>query len=248
VKRLLLGVGLTVFAVVVVLVGETVYVLNQDFLGADDAPDIGTVLEGPAGAPVVLTVLGDSTAAGVGVDDQRDSVAGLVAVRLAQRSRVTVVGNGVSGARAADLPAQVDDLLGNTALPDVVLILIGPNDATHLTRLGPIREDVGDAVRRLREAHIAVVVGSCADMGSATAFPRPLREISAWRGRAVGRAARQAAREAGAAVVDIGAETGPAFRRDPDRYLSEDGFHPSAAGYRLWAEAVQDEVLAAALA
>ena len=246
-RRVLVAAGVPLLVAMLVLAGEAVYVLNQDFLGADDAPDLGGSLEGPMGPPIRLALLGDSTAAGVGVTDSRDSVGGVLGLLLAQRSTVTFDAFGVSGARAADLEEQVDAVLRGPT-PDVAVVLIGPNDATHLSRLGGVRSDVHDAVQRLRDAGARVVVGSCADMGSATAFPVPLRQLAAARGRAVGRATREAAREAGAVVVDIGAETGPQFRADPDRYLSEDRFHPSAEGYRLWAKALEDEVLAAALA
>jgi lysophospholipase L1-like esterase len=130
--------------------------------------------------------------------------------------------------------------------PDVAVVLIGANDATHLTRLDDLRRDVADAVRRLRESGATVVVGSCPDMGSATAFLPPLRHVVAWEGRRVGAATREAAGEAGGVTVDIGAETGPAFRADPDRYLSTDRFHPSAEGYALWAASLADEVRAGA--
>ncbi|MBA2555598.1 MAG: hypothetical protein H0V10_18290, partial [Geodermatophilaceae bacterium] len=51
-------------------------------------------------------------------------------------------------------------------------------------------------------------------------------------------------RAAGGQPVDIGRITGPMFRADPGT-LSEDRFHPSADGYRLWAEALHPPVEAA---
>ncbi len=42
----------------------------------------------------------------------------------------------------------------------------------------------------------------------------------------------------GARYVDIAGSTGPAFRRHPDRYFAGDRYHPSDAGYALWARAV----------
>ena len=38
--------------------------------------------------------------------------------------------------------------------------------------------------------------------------------------------------------VDIEGRTGPVFRRDPDRYFADDGYHPSAAGYTQMASQV----------
>jgi lysophospholipase L1-like esterase len=223
---------------------ESLLVSRREFLSADTAPAIAGTYGRAFAPPLRLAVLGDSTAAGVGVTRVEDSVAGRLASAVADTGRfVTLDGLGVSGSRAADLAPQVSRALVHP--PDVAVILIGANDATHLTRLDAVRHDVRAAVARLRAAGVRVVVGSCPDMGSSTAFLHPLREVVAAQGRRVGAAARDAARAAGAAVVDIGAETGPAFRRDPARYLSSDRFHPSAEGYALWAAALADEVRAA---
>ena len=230
--------GAGVVAAAAVLGGEAVYVARREYAAASSAPEVTGVFG--SGAPLRLAVLGDSTAAGLGVSRVEDTVAGQVAAGLGRHT--TVVGLGVSGSRAADLESQVGAALD----ADVAVILIGANDATHLTSLGSVREDLGAAVRRLRAAGVAVVVGTCPDMGAATAFPPPLRQLAAWRGRRVGAAERSAVRDAGGVAVDIGAETGPEFRRDPERYLSEDEFHPSADGYRLWAEALLPAVRAAA--
>ncbi len=219
---------------------------RREYASADSAPPVSGSVGSGSGAPLRLAVLGDSTAAGLGVTATRETVGAVVGAALASAAGrpVAVDGLGVSGARSGDLAPQVSRALLHH--PDVAVILIGPNDVTHLTSASSVRDDVADAVRRLRASGAAVVVGSCADMGSATAFHQPLRLVSAWRGRAIGHAIRSAAAGEGALVVDIGAETGPAFRDDPDRYLSADEFHPSAEGYRLWAEALLPQVRAAA--
>ncbi|HEY9389306.1 MAG TPA: SGNH/GDSL hydrolase family protein, partial [Mycobacteriales bacterium] len=50
---------------------------------------------------------------------------------------------------------------------------------------------------------------------------------------------------AGGVPVDLAARTGPIFRADPGAF-SEDGYHPSADGYRLLAEALLPAVSEAA--
>ncbi|HVE99178.1 MAG TPA: SGNH/GDSL hydrolase family protein [Mycobacteriales bacterium] len=230
-----------------VLAAEAELARRREYVSADSAPHVSGTFGAGSGTPLRLAVLGDSTAAGLGVRDAQDTVGARLARELsaALGRPVEVDGLGVSGARSADLDPQVSRALLHR--PDVAVVLIGPNDATHLTSLGAVEDGVRGAVRRLRAAGVEVVVGSCADMGSATAFHQPLRLVAAWRGRAVGSAARSTAVAEGAAVVDIGAETGPAFRAEPDRYLSEDEFHPSAEGYGLWAEALLPAVRDAAL-
>lgn len=246
-RRVAAGVALTTVTSGAVLGFEALLATRREYLPADSAPPIGGTFGRAFAPPLRLAVLGDSTAAGLGVTRVEDTVAGRLAQAVADTGRfVTLDGLGVSGSRASDLAPQVSRALVHR--PDVAVVLIGANDATHASRLPLVREDVREAVERLREAGVAVVVGSCPDMGAATAFLPPLRQVVAWHGRRVGAAVRDAATGAGAAAVDIGAETGPAFRADPRRYLSSDEFHPSADGYALWAASLAGEVRAAAAA
>lgn len=180
-----------------------------------------------------LVVLGDSTAAGLGVQQAADTIGGQLGSRLGTRW----TSYGVSGARAGELAAQIDLVVD----ADAVLVLIGANDATHLTPLARVGRDVRAAVAGLAAP---VVVGTCPDLGAARAFAHPLRELSAARGRAVARTTAGAARAAGGIVVDLRALTGPTFRADPT-CLSFDLFHPSARGYAVWADALLPAVRAA---
>jgi lysophospholipase L1-like esterase len=68
-------------------------------------------------------------------------------------------------------------------------------------------------------------------------FAQPLRSVVAWRGRRVAAASAEATRAAGGVPVDLAELVGPVFRADRAAYC-EDGFHPSADGYRLIAEAL----------
>ena len=240
--RLAAGVLGAVLVALLVLGGEAAVTLRRTFLSADSAPP-ATDTVGAAGQPLVrLVMIGDSTAAGVGASTTSATVGGQLASALAADShRVALSNVAVSGSRASDLAPQVSRVLLDR--PDVAVILIGANDATHRTRLGSVRRDVSEAVRRLRRGGIAVVLGTCPDMGAARAFPQPLRLVVAWQGRRVAAAERVVGRAAGAEVVDIGRQTGPAMRADSTT-LAGDDFHPSDRGYRLWARALLPAVRA----
>lgn len=222
--------------VVLLLAGEVTWVLRQDFLGAGETRQVsGSVGDG---RPLRMVVLGDSTAAGVGASDPQHSVAGLVASALSASTarRLDLTSVAASGARVEDLDAQVDAALA--ASPALALVLVGANDVTHLTGLGGVRAGLGGAVRRLTAAGVSVVVGTCPDMGAIPSFPQPLRAIAGARGRRVAAAEAQATEQAGGVAVPLGALTGPAFRANPARTFASDGFHPSDAGYQLWADAL----------
>jgi lysophospholipase L1-like esterase len=249
VGRLLVRTGMGVLALgflgSAALAVEALVAARRNYASADSAPALEGTFGGSDAAPLRLVVLGDSTAAGVGVTRTAHTVGGRLATLLAATGReVELDGVGVSGSRAADLHTQVSRALLH-GRPDVAVVLVGANDATHLTSLHRIERDLGAVVARLRAAGVAVVVGTCPDMGAVRAFAQPLREIAAWSGRRVGETQREVVRRAGGVPVDLAARTGPVFRADPGT-LSEDQFHPSADGYDLWALALYPAVYDAA--
>jgi lysophospholipase L1-like esterase len=150
----------------------------------------------------------------------------------------------VAGARCSDLATQVARAqLGPR--PDIAVVLVGASDAVHLVRPGEAGACLATAVRRLRDAGTAVVVGTCPDLAAARAIAPPLRQLAGWYGRRLARAQAAAARAAGAGVVDLAAMVGPVFRADAGM-LCHDAFHPSADGYRVMAYALYPELAAAA--
>jgi lysophospholipase L1-like esterase len=234
------------------LVGEAVAARNRRYA----QPELGLALRstvGRTGAPPLrLVLLGDSAALGVGVDRADDTVGGQLARLLSEgggpagggERQVWLSSVGVSGSRSTDLATQVARaLLGER--PDVAVILVGANDVAALRRPGEAAAYLGAAVRRLRQAQVRVVVGTCPDLGAVRAIAPPLRQLAGWLGRHTARAQTVAVIEAGGAVVDLAAETGAVFRADAGT-LCHDGYHPSADGYRVWAHALLPAVARAA--
>jgi lysophospholipase L1-like esterase len=192
------------------------------------------VFGNPDGTPLRLALIGDSTAAGVGADLTEETVGAQLAAAVGGDRRVVLTSVAIAGSRTGDLGPQVSRaLLGK---PDVVVMLIGANDATHVTPLPKVHDQQAAAVARLRREGVAVVVGTCPDMGARNFLP-PLRQVVAWQGRRVARVQAIAVRDADGEVVPLALICGPQFRADPTS-LSSDGFHPSAYGYRLWSEAL----------
>jgi lysophospholipase L1-like esterase len=238
---------------VAVLAGEVVAARNRRYA----QPQLGLALRSKVGRPgaarLRLVLLGDSSALGVGVDRVADTVGGQLSRLLAEgvggrpgagEREVWLSSVAVSGSRSTDLATQVARaLLGDR--PDVAVILIGANDATAARRPAEIAAHLGTAVRRLRDAGVEVVVGTCPDLGAVRAIAPPLRQVAGWLGRRTARAQACAVRDAGGTVVDLATDTGPVFRADAGT-LCHDGFHPSADGYRVWAYALLPAVRAAA--
>lgn len=238
---------------IALLVGELFAARNREYA----QPELGLALRstvGRTGAPPLrLVLLGDSAALGVGVDRADDTVGGQLARLVSEGQAGPAAGGerqvwlssvGVSGSRSTDLATQVARaLLGER--PDVAVILIGANDVAGLRRPGEAAAYLGAAVRRLRDAQVRVVVGTCPDLGAVRAIAPPLRQLAGWLGRHTARAQAVAVIEAGGTVVDLAAETGAVFRADAGT-LCHDGYHPSADGYRVWAHALLPAVARAA--
>jgi len=189
----------------------------------------GETGEGPR---LRLLLLGDSSAAGVGVADQADALAGRLVALLAAEHRVHWRLEAGTGDRLADLLARLDTLACEDF--DAVVMAIGVNDATGRTRSIAWIDGLRRLLAELRARFGAPLVVFCAipPMQVFPALPRPL---AGWLGMAAARlnaASRTVlAQESRARFVS--------FDFDPDpRWMCEDGFHPSAAGYRRWAEAV----------
>jgi lysophospholipase L1-like esterase len=248
-KRLLLrgagGIIAAGLAGVTVLAVEGLLAARRQYVSSDHAPPVTGMFGAGGGTPLRLLMLGDSTAAGLGVDHTEETVGGRLAELIASTGRqVRLDSVAVTGSRAADLATQVSRALVRGA-PDIAVILIGATDATHFTALGELHQHLAAAVRRLRSAGCEVVVGTCPDLGAARNFAQPLRELIGWAGRRVGEVSQRAALDGGGTAIDLAARTGAVFRADPGT-LSEDRFHPSADGYQLWALALYPAVYEAA--
>lgn len=184
------------------------------------------------GPPLRTVWLGDSTAAGVGVEKAEEVVGRQVARRLGRPVDVRVLAT--SGSTVADVVSeQLPKVPGDA---QVVFVSVGANDATHFTSPGSFSSSYGALLEGVPADACLVLLG-VPDMGSAPRLAQPLRAVAGWRGRALDRKVRALARRTGATYVDIAGSTGPAFRRDRSLF-SADGYHPGGNGYALWAGAV----------
>jgi len=190
------------------------------------------------GEPLVLAVLGDSSAAGLGVDLPRETPGALLAAGLAQVARrpVRVICAAVVGAESAHLHPQVDLVLAHR--PDAAAILIGGNDVTHRVRPQIAVGHLVRAVQQLVHANVEVTVGTCPDLGTIQPIQPPLRWVARQLSRQLAAAQTIAIVEAGGRSVSLGDLLGPEFAARPDQMFSADRFHPSATGYASAAAAM----------
>ena len=212
----------------------------------DDPPDSsGWYGRGRPGPALKLALIGDSSAAGYGVEKVEETPGALIASGIADQAdrRVYLREFAVVGARSADLDAQVARAL--PIEPDVAVILIGANDVTHSVLPSESVRHLSEAVRRLVDAGVEVVVGTCPDLGTIQPIAPPLRQVARSWSRRLAAAQTIAVVEARGRSVSLGSILGPEFAADPAVLFGPDRFHPSSDGYRSLSAALLPSVLAA---
>lgn len=230
---------------IALLVAEAIFVMKREYIRAEPELPIRGQFGETTLPPLRFSVLGDSTSVGLGTVPEA-SYPWRLATRLGEKFRVDLTVLGRSGAKAADV-ADLQVPQAKELEPDLVLIEIGANDATHVTPLSEVREKMRSALRELKAENIDVVVVGPPGMGTSRAFPQPLRFLSGVNGRRVARAIESVARAENVQFIELASGTAPKFREDPGTYYSSDGFHPGAPGYELWADVMYPGVLEAAV-
>jgi lysophospholipase L1-like esterase len=200
---------------------------------------------GRPGPAIKVALLGDSAAAGYGVDRVTQTTGALLASGIAERAdrRVHLRSYAFVGARSSDLGGQIDRALPTE--PHIAVILIGANDVTHSVLPSQSVRQLSEAVHRLRDAGAEVVVGTCPDLGTVKPIAPPLKQVGrAWSHR-LAAAQTIAVVEAGGRTVSLGSVLGPEFEAAQAILFGPDQFHPSAEGYRRLVDVVLPSCVAA---
>ncbi|MGP3777128.1 GDSL-type esterase/lipase family protein (plasmid) [Streptomyces sp. SDT5-1] len=193
--------------------------------------------------PLVLGVLGDSLAAGLGASCRAAAPTDVLGQSLADRfgRTVRVVNVARVGSRARDLPGQHERLLRSVDndRPDFVVIVTGANDLIPVPfRTRAAARALGNRVKELTDEGARVVAATCPALGAVTALPRPARTFLNAASLRLAHLQEHEVLRAGGDVVALHREISPAIAADPETLLSADGFHPSDAGYLLAATEV----------
>ncbi|GAA1419127.1 protealysin inhibitor emfourin [Agrococcus citreus] len=192
------------------------------------------------GPPLRLLAVGDSTATGVGAERLDETLAVQTARRLAGRrgQRVAWRIEGLEGSNAAQvlerhLPA-VDD-----GPWDVILVLVGANDALQLVRRGAFERSVRALVAGLGE-HLApggvIGLAGAPQIDTFEWLPQPIRSLIGGHARSLDEALQRiAAAEARAVHLPTPAILEPSMH-------AADGFHPSPDGYFVWSSLIAPRI------
>ncbi|MDO5499718.1 MAG: SGNH/GDSL hydrolase family protein [Propionibacteriaceae bacterium] len=191
------------------------------------------------GQPIFrLAVVGDSTAAGVGVDRHDQGVAGIFARTMAERLQRDVEWS-ANGAVHATLRKIRDQVI--PSLPedlDLVVLLAGVADALYGESLEDWSIDIAAAIEDLAVRHRHVIVAGMPPLKDFPVLPRALAAFLDERGREMD--AETARVCAGRGNVTFASSRGPyRIRRE---LFASDGLHLSEAGYVAWANFLARQV------
>jgi len=207
------------------------------------APADGPVIHRVAGTgePVRLLVLGDSSAASVGIAHTDGGLAARLAPLVAEATGRPVEWRaaGFNSATAGQVRDFVVPNLAHEPWTHVV-VSIGTNDAKNFHTVSRFKREFGGLLYALRakwpQAHI--FWSPVVDMTRVPALPPLLGRLLEIRASLVNRMGERLCRERGAvAAARLPVE-------DPAAGFSKDGFHASEAGYAAWARHMLPFVLA----
>lgn len=217
------------------LAAQTAWVRLRALALPEPAGDrVGMVGRGPQ---LRLLVIGDSSAAGVGVETQDLALTPQLAARLGQHHCVSWHLCARNGATTAHVPELLAPVAGKAF--DMALVIFGVNDAKNLRPELAWRRDLTALISRLRDGHGTpnIFFSGLPRIGDFPLLPNPLRSILALRTARFDRALRQVAaahRDCIHLPIDIPLERSG---------MARDGFHPGAPIYAKWAEMAADGII-----
>jgi acyl-CoA thioesterase-1 len=190
----------------------------------------------PEKKPFVYVAIGDSTVEGIGASKPERNFASLIYASLKQDIKNAVYYNlGIAGDRVEDvLEKQVEQAI--EAKPDLVVISVGANDVLQRKGLGNFEKQYKELLDKLNKTKALIVVASVPDLSLAPVVPKlagPYFKIQVPRFNGV---IKKLAKKHGTIFVDLYSQS--KLFHGYKELISQDGLHPSDAGYALWANTI----------
>ncbi|MEO0367762.1 MAG: SGNH/GDSL hydrolase family protein [Pseudomonadota bacterium] len=183
------------------------------------------------GQPLSILIIGDSAAAGVGVQTQDDALLGQTLLRLKEEYQIRYRLHANTGDNTADCIAKLSQIQEEKF--DVVITSLGVNDLTG----GCLLDEFGRRQRALVElckqqfGANQIMLTGMPPVGEFPALPQPLRWCLGTRAKYFDRV-----------ILDVSEQLNVEYLKidltERNDAMSLDGFHPGAPVYEEWAETV----------
>ncbi|UJF24693.1 SGNH/GDSL hydrolase family protein [Suttonella sp. R2A3] len=194
-----------------------------------------------SGEPLSVLIVGDSSAVGVGVSRQEEALSGQLGSLLAEHYQVNWQVIARTGSDSRSLLKRLHKL--EPAEIDVVVVVIGVNDVTAMIDVSLWQDRLKKIVALIKQRCRAklIILSEIPPMAHFPALPQPLRWYLGREATRLNKASRALLADyADCYFVPLPDLTGSSS--DAQHYMAEDGFHPNAAAYRLWANALADHI------
>ena len=198
------------------------------------------MIEG-TGAKIKYVALGDSLTAGVGADTFKEIYPYLIAKKINETdgSNVTLENFSAPGAKTQDL---INVLLEPAvkSKPDIITLLIGVNDIHNHIGLEQFKKNYQVILDRLtKETSAKIYLINIPRIGSNTIILPPLNFYFDVETDRYNEVIKELAKTYNLTYIDLNSPTKDLLKKDGAHY-SVDSFHPSAVGYKLWAQIIYD--------
>lgn len=192
------------------------------------------------GAKIKYIALGDSLTFGVGAKKYEEIYPYLLAQKMSANGENIILENfSVPGAKTKDL---IDVFLtpAINAEPDVITVLIGVNDIHNHIGLSQFQKNYQYILERLtNETKAKIYLINIPLIGSDTVILPPLDYYFSTQTDNYNKVIKDLAAKYQVSYIDLNSPTKNLLKRDGAHY-SVDSFHPSALGYKLWAQIIYD--------
>lgn len=185
----------------------------------------------PSSETLKYAALGDSLTEGLGVLDYKETFPYLFAQKLSSRQNVETYIFARSGDISQDvLDNQLPEAL--TLKPDLVTLLIGTNDIHNSTSPTEFENNLTKIISSLKETGAKIYLFTIPYLGSDKLIYPPYNTIIDSETKQFNKIIDKVAKEYQVNLIDLYS------LKKPSDFYSQDNFHPSAKGYKSWAEAI----------
>lgn len=178
--------------------------------------------------------LGESPAAGVGIEKIEDAVSAQVAYKLAERQKVELQLVAQNGIKIKELLLKLQQT--KTSQPDISIITMGVNDCTNLTSSKGWQTSLDEIIKELqRRGSKHIFFTAVPPLQQFPLLPAPLNWIMGYRAYLLNHLLEKSCLNNNAQFLAFSATLEPEM-------ICSDGYHPNEKGAELWANSISQQI------
>jgi lysophospholipase L1-like esterase len=182
-----------------------------------------------------LLYLGESPAAGVGIEHIKHAVSAQVACKLAQTQNIEWQLLAQNGIKLKELLLKLQQT--ETQQADICIITMGVNDCTNLTSNRQWQTQLINIITELRSRGCQhIFFTAVPPMQEFPLLPAPLSWIMGYRSHVLNHLLEQVCQQHNAQYLAFSAVLLPEM-------ICPDGYHPNEKGAELWAQSISQQII-----